>query len=186
MLVRDLITQLKNFMREFLVVEKSQLVRFFSDWESANYVEHKVRTLINQCFLYEQPGGFISYDRYIGNITEYMDTILGLDILCSMRSSDIKEVWLQRYPRAFGFITSDDVVHDVTVFTETDWAAKYAVWKMTQGQELADPSDDPICHVAYASSPDIWNKVKDLGFSFYALPVSKNGKRDVALHEVEE
>jgi hypothetical protein len=124
--------QILAFVKEFTLVEESQLRKFFSDWDIGD-VEYELAHLKWIGRLIEMPGGRLSTVRKLSaTYRDYEATLRALRVLCQIPSHKIREVWAEPYPNEVGFLTTDDEFYDITVFDSITWVGKYSLITATR------------------------------------------------------
>ncbi len=161
-----------KFVKTFRVVRKDHLYKFFSDWDDEN-VERTVTRLCTTKVLFGQPNGLVSSVMQLHcDIGQYDNQLKALDVLCLMKSNEVRWFDVADYPLDIRFLTSEDEVFDVAVLDE-NWANKYALLPQTWKRGIPPGQEDIFNHVAVVSNLDVAQKVRDLGFNQFAL-IDKN------------
>ncbi len=174
--------QILSFVRTLLVVEERQILRFFSNW-SEEEVRKQLKVMLMESSLFKQNDGRISCKRKLRHGSRsYEDLIRAVDVMCELRSDDIRWFFLDDYPTEITFITEDNIAYDVTVFDESSWVAKYALVMRLRTKCLPDGEDDPFQHIAVVPNMEILRKVEPLGWAMYAMV---DGQGKVALMKTE-
>lgn len=160
--------QIANFVRRFFCVEEVQIHRFFSDYDTET-VNHELDTLLRTNRLFRVSDTRISFRRKLPiPINHYDATIRALYVMCDLPSKKVRWYSCDEYPAEILFLTEDDIIYDVTIFTETDWVGKYAMIKRTKGKSIPKGEVDPVNHIAIIPDKDFIPKIEELGFTFYA------------------
>jgi hypothetical protein len=72
------------------------------------------------------------------------------------------------YPIDIMFGTSDNIVYDVTTFSE-NWQAKYSLTEMVRKNLCPPDEEDHVKHVAVVRDETIIPKIFPLGFEMFVL-----------------
>lgn len=150
---------IKHFIKQFGLVRKDQLLRFFQD-QNANTVE----TIINDLFwgneLYEYGTSQISTSKALPyDVSIYDDTLTAIDVLCHFRSSEITYLYNTTYPAIVLFQHIDGTVYDITVFPseQRDWEGTLTIAMRARKAAMVNGIEDIVKHIAVV--PDINSQI---------------------------
>lgn len=165
--------QLKTFIERLLVVEERQIYKFFRDRDK-HEVEYELTAMRRLNIIHEHPGKRLSIARVLPTGLHNYDAIIkAVDVLCFFTSGQVNAFGTDIYPVEISFLTSDNIIYDVTVF-DYNWQGKYTLIPKARIRSLPDGENDPVNHVAVVPSNEIALKVEPLGFSVFAI-VDRNG-----------
>lgn len=166
--------QIQTFVGKLWLVEERQVYKFFNEWGKHN-IEFELDSLRRRSIIHDHPNGRLSVARLLPTSQRNYDEIIrAIDVMCFFPSQNINAFNLDAYPVELNFLTSDNIIYDVTVFTWQNWVHKYAMIPKARKYSLPDGEKDPVNHVAVVESEDMVRKVAPLGFSVFAI-VDRNG-----------
>ena len=176
MLIPGLELQMLQFVRNFYVVKRRQIEKFFSDWGDGE-IKHTLTMLIHtgQLVYHGPKKEYISFARRLPHELDYYEPcIAAIDAMITVRSKQI--VWFNResFPLEITFATTDNQIYDVVVFDDF-WTPKYSVIGRTRNLHIPDGEEDIVQHVAVVPNEEIARKVSPLGFVLYAQVNPRDG-----------
>lgn len=178
MLELELKEAIKSFVSKFYIVRRRHLDRFFSDWDKGNYeFEMKFLTQTTKT-LHELPGDLLSRfhpEKIKTPLVNYNDTLRCLDMMTdTLTSTEVKWFGVAEYPVDIRFLTVADEMYDVTYLDERNWQHKYALLPAAWRKAVPKGMDDIFNHIAVVTSLDMAQRVRELGFTQFAV-IDRNG-----------
>lgn len=145
-----------SFVKEVRVIRYSQLVQFFTNCGQKT-VEAIIEKLISEQLIFHLNGdeSLLCGSRTLPHpIMVYIPTLTAIDVLCQLRSNEVKFVSIQDYPTELLFVTTDNIGYDVTVFSEQDYILKQQLLGQARKRMLLPDTEDIINHIAVVPSID--------------------------------
>lgn len=175
MLELTLKDQILSFVHKFYLVERTQILRFFRNWDKRQ-VAFELQQLISYKKVFVHPGDKISCARRLPSpVYTYQDTIEALYVMCEIPSNRVSWFYRDEYPANLVFTTNDNKLYDITTFDDRNWVGKYTLIKKTWHLNLPDEEKDPAIHIALVSSKDLIEDLEKLGvFKMYATLDANN------------
>ena len=166
--------QILAFVKEFFLVEERQVRKFFNDW-GPNNVDYEITRMIAEKYLYRIGTRLSTVSTLPTSQHNYESKIRAIDVLCYFPSHDVRDINRENWPLELSFVTNDNIIYDIAVFSSIDVAGKLAHIKRNRSRYLPDGFTDPTNHVAVVESQEMALMLdKHCDFSVYAI-VDRNG-----------
>lgn len=199
MLPLHLSDQIMEFVEAFRVVEERQVMQFFKEPWGKLKVQYELNHLKSKSMIFEhranprdenEPVKLSSVRTLRTPIREYQRTIAAVAVLCKYRCDEINFFTAMRFPSEILFVTTGDIIYEVSVFDTTNFVGKLALTPSARDKRLPDGEQDPTNYIAVLPLDTLSAKgdrvmvaphrqkmfkaISELGFSMYATVDREN------------